>query len=263
MPAPDRELLIKMPKQRSRNLVETDLYRPVRTWLEQQGYTVRSEVRNCDITAVKGDDLVIIELKRAFGTPLLIQAARRQRITDSVYVAIPRPRGGVRTGQWRGIQHLLRRLELGLILVSPRSKVRPVDIIFHPVPFERQKRKRVRLAILREIDSRSGDYNEGGSCRRKLMTAYRENAIQIACALKQHGPLSPKQLRALGTGPKTLGILYDNVYGWFERIDRGVYDLNAAGRAALKQYRKLAAHYRGYLEKKQPPIAADSVDQRG
>jgi hypothetical protein len=91
------------------------------------------------------------------------------------------------------------------------------------------------------------------------MTAYRENAIHIACALKEHGPLSPKQLRAHGTGPKTLGILYDNVYGWFERIDRGVYELNSAGRTALRQYRKLASHYRRMLKEQEAQIAPDQA----
>ena len=30
---------------------ETDLYRPVHDYLVKQGYTVRSEVRHCDIAA--------------------------------------------------------------------------------------------------------------------------------------------------------------------------------------------------------------------
>jgi hypothetical protein len=229
-------------------LKETQLYGPLRDFLEAQGYTVRSEVRSCDLVAVRGDDLIVIELKRAFSTALLVQAAQRQRITDSVYVALPRPKGRLRTAQWRGIQHLLRRLELGLILVSPRSRARPVEVVFHPLPFERQKRRSARRAVLREIEGRSGDYNQGGSVGRPLMTAYRENAIHIACALDRFGPLSPKQLRALDTGPKTLSILYNDVYGWFERIARGVYALRPAGRAALRKYREPAKRYRALLD---------------
>jgi hypothetical protein len=257
MHAPDHELLIEMPKRRVRKLAETALSRPVRVFLEAQGYTVRSEVRDCDITAVRGDELIIVELKRSFATSLLVQAAKRQRITDSVYVAIPRPPKGMRTRQWRDIEHLLRRLELGLIIVAPRSKLRQVEIVFHPLPFERRKRPGAKRAILREIEGRSGDFNRGGSARRPVMTAYRENAMHIACALAVFGPLSPKRLRDLGTGPKTLPILYNNVYGWFERIAHGVYNLGPAGRAALRQYRKLAARYRAMLEQQEPRIAAD------
>jgi hypothetical protein len=231
-----------MPRASSKHLTETDLYRPIYEHLVAQGYTVRSEVANCDIAASRGDDLIIIELKRSFSTDLLIQAAKRQRMTDSVYVALPRQRNGRKL---RGIKHLLRRLELGLIFVSPNGRTKSrVEMAFHPVPFQRQKRRRARRAVLREMAQRSGDFNEGGSCRRKIVTAYRENAVHIACCLDQLGPLSPKRLRALGTGPKTLSILYSNFYGWFERVDRGLYALSARGRDELAEYPELVRQHR-------------------
>lgn len=33
---------------------ETDLYPPLKTWLEAQGYVVRGEVGRCDLAAEKG-----------------------------------------------------------------------------------------------------------------------------------------------------------------------------------------------------------------
>jgi hypothetical protein len=39
-------------------------------------------------------------------------------------------------------------------------------------------------------------------------------------------------------------VLYRNVYGWFERIDRAVYNLRPQGRGELKEYQSLAAKYR-------------------
>lgn len=239
---------------RRKPLRETDLYPPIAEHLGSLGYTVRSEVANCDITAANGDELIIVELKRNFSTDLLIQAAKRQRMTDSVYVGLPRQTNGRKL---RGMKHLLRRLELGLIFVSlnGRKKSR-VEVVFHPVPFQRQKRKSARRAVLREISERSGDFNQAGSCRRKLVTAYRENAIHIACCLDRLGPLSPKQLRALDTGPKTLSILYSNFYGWFERIDRGLYALSAQGQAELAQYPALARRYTRRVAK-----AAPATDQ--
>jgi len=239
---------------RSKQIRETDLYPPIAEHLGSLGYTVRSEVANCDITAARGDELIIVELKRNFSTELLIQAAKRQRMTDSVYVALPRQKNARKL---RGMKHLLRRLELGLIFVSlnGRKKSR-VEVAFHPVPFQRQKRKSARRAVLREISERSGDFNEAGCCRRKLVTAYRENAIQIACCLDRLGPLSPKQLRALDTGPKTLSILYSNFYGWFERIDRGVYALSTQGQTELSEYAALVRRYARRLAK-----AAPATDQ--
>lgn len=244
-----------------KNTSETDLYKPLHDYLVKHGYTVRSEVRNCDIAAVKtdapspskgegwGEGLIIIEMKRSLNVQLLVQAVQRQKIAPSVYVAVPRPANKRRWNvESRGVQHLLRRLELGLILVSTQKGRPPVEVVFHPVPFERQRRKSASRAVIQEIERRSGDFNQGGSCRRKLVTAYRENAIQIACCLVQRGHMSPKALRAVGTGEKTLAILYHNVYGWFERVDRGVYAISTKGRTEIEQFPELVEHYRGLIE---------------
>jgi hypothetical protein len=225
---------------------EAELAGPLYGHLAELGYTVRSEVKDCDIAAVKGDELLIIEVKKTLNVPLLVQAVRRQRMTDSVYVAIPRP---ANKGKWwresRGAQHLLRRLELGLILVSLDPGKPPVEIVFHPLPFARRKRAKSRRAVLQEIASRSADYNRAGSTRTKLATAYRENAIHIACCLFNQGSMSPAALRALGTGPKTLSILRFNAYGWFERVDQGVYSLSSHGAKDLGNWPELKRHYLG------------------
>jgi hypothetical protein len=52
-----------MPAQSPR-FAETDLSKPLQTYLAAQGYTVRCEVKHCDIVAVKDDVLIVIELKR-------------------------------------------------------------------------------------------------------------------------------------------------------------------------------------------------------
>lgn len=226
---------------------ERELYGPVRDYLVARGYVVRGEVKGCDLTATRGDDLLAVEFKREFNTALLIQAAQRQRAADSVYVAVPRPAEGLRTKRWRGICHLLRRLELGLLLVNPSGPGPAVEVAFHPLPYERKRLKKAKRAILDEMSGRSGDFNEGGSVRRRLVTAYRENAIHIACCLAEYGPLSPKTLRAMGTGPKTLSILAGNYYGWFERVERGVYRLTVRGGEDLAAYPELADHYRRRL----------------
>jgi len=208
----------------AKSISETDLAGPLYGYLADAGYTVRSEVKDCDIAAVKGGDLLIIELKKSLNLALLVQGVRRQRLTDIVYLAIPRP-----SNKWkwwkesRGAQHLLRRLELGLILVSLDHGKPPVEVVFHPLPFSRRKR--------------------AGSTRRKLATAYRENAIHIACCLMVTGRTSPAALRAMGTGPKTLSILRFNAYGWFERVDRGVYGLAAHAAADFGAWPELRKRY--------------------
>lgn len=226
---------------------ERELAAPIYGYLHEHGYEVRSEIGDCDIAAAKNDELLVIELKRRISIDLLVQATQRQRIADSVYVAVPWPPGGLGTKRFRRLSHLLRRLELGLIVVSILPAGARMEVLFHPIPFERKRDSRGRRALLLEMEGRSGDYNWAGSTRAPLVTAYRESAIFVACGLERLGPTSPARLRALGTGPKTLDILRSNYYGWYVRIARGLYALTEEGRAGLSTYAQLAARYRRIL----------------
>lgn len=217
-------------------LRETDLYGPLKAFLEKQGYTVRGEVRGCDVAAVKDGEVVLIELKTRFSVELLMQATERQRRGDSVYMAVPYGEAMKSKARWRGVRRLVRRLELGLILINPAARTRKVQIAVEPAPYAKRKDAKARRAVIAEVAARSGDYNDGGSNKRKLMTAYREQALYLACCLERFGPLSPKKLRELGGAPKASAILYTDVYGWFVRVERGVYALRPAGHAALTEY---------------------------
>ena len=62
------------------SLRESDLYGPVRDYLEGLGYEVKGEVRDCDITALRDGELIVVELKRGFTLELVYQAMDRQRI---------------------------------------------------------------------------------------------------------------------------------------------------------------------------------------
>ena len=230
---------------------ECDLAPPIQDYLEANGYTVRSEVRGCDITAIKDDELIVIELKKGFSTDLLIQATDRQRIADSVYVALPAEGDLARRNRyakrWRGIEHLLKRLEIGLIVVTfPDDSDAPpvIDVVLHPADQTKPRRSpKIRRALLREIAGRSANYNVGGSTGRKLVTAYREQAIFIACCLDRFGPMSPAKLREAGASPRAQVILSRNVYDWFDKLDRGIYALRPRGRDEIAaDYAHLAAH---------------------
>jgi hypothetical protein len=229
-------------------ILESDLWKPVSDFFTDREYIVRSEVKDCDITAIKGEELIIIELKRNLSVDLLAQAVKRQKTADFVYIAVPKPKKLIGSAKWRDICHLIRRLELGLILVSFKGKQGVVEIAMDPIPFDREKskklNKRKRASIIKEASSRYMDANIGGSTGKKLVTAYRESSIFIACCLERFGPLSPKKLRELGTEEKkTTSILSENHYGWFERVDRGIYSVTEEGKKALKQYEQLAEYY--------------------
>jgi hypothetical protein len=226
---------------------ETELYPPVRDFLVSRGYTVRGEVNHCDVAAIRpgaggGEELVVVELKKGLTIELLVQGTKRQREADLVYLAIPRPARFWFNRKWRDLMHLLRRLELGLMLVDPAAPTDAgrhpsVEVVLDPAPFDRARsqsaRKNHRAGLLKEIKGRSRDANAGGSTGVKLMTAYRERSLAIARALAAKPDQSPAELRSDPADKKTALILRNNVYGWFVRLDRGRYGLAPAGNAAL------------------------------
>ena len=222
---------------------ETDLYPPVKAFLEAQGYEVKGEVRGCDVVARRGEDPpVIVELKIAFGLPLILQGVARLKLTDAVYLAFPAGGAGA---VWRKnrkeLLALCRRLGLGLLIIHPPKRddaAALVEPARDPGPYEPRKNAKRSQMLLREFERRRGDPTPGGSSRRPIMTAYRQSALDCArfIATRETGAASPREIRQ-ATGVDAAGaILQRDHYGWFARIDRGVYALSEKGRQALEQF---------------------------
>ena len=94
------------------------------------------------------------------------------------------------------------------------------------------KRKK---ALLKEFQLRVGDPNTGGQSRRAIITAYRQDVLRIADALKS-GPLTLSELSKKLQIPNAASILQKNYYGWFVRVKRGTYEIGPTGRTALETY---------------------------
>lgn len=188
-------------------------------------------------------------MKKNLNIKLLIQITKAQRLTPNVYIAIPKPNYSLKSSKWRDICFLIKRLELGLILVD--IKTMKINIVFEPKQFNKKsnlnKFKKQKINLIKEINGRSKNYNIGGVKSEKQITAYKENAIFIACALNKLGPSSPKELKNIGTGEKTQSILYKNFYGWFNSISRGVYDINDEGKKAIDFYSEISNYYKKKL----------------
>lgn len=204
---------------------ETELYEPIKRLLESQGYEVKAEIGPADVMAVRGDEPpVIVELKTGFSLSLIHQAIERQAVTDFVYVAVPAGEG---RGGGKAIlrnRRLCRRLGLGLITVRLRDG--HVTVHADPAPYKPRVSKGQQTRLLGEFARRDGDPNTGGSTRRKLVTAYRQDALRCAEFLSEHGATRAARVAA-GTGvPNARRIMADNHYGWFRRVARGVYDLD-------------------------------------
>ncbi len=218
---------------------ETDLYKPVKELLTELGYDVKAEVAHVDVVAVKEREWVAVELKTSFNIKLLLQATERQKLAEKVYVAIPAPAGRQRfSKRFKQYEHILKRLELGLILVRFTEPPR-AEIVFEPKEYSRRpvlsRNRKKSATVLCEAQSRRSDINVGGT-NGKLMTVYREQALLAACFLSEKGELSVKELRELTGSEKMQSILDRNHYGWFERTRRGFYKLSPAGGQALGEY---------------------------
>ena len=98
-------------------LRESDLYAPVRDYLEGLGYEVRGEVRGCDIAAVRDGELIVVELKTGFTLELIYQAVDRQRVADGVYVAVPLPKRGYMDPRVPEMRSLCRRQRRDLLII--------------------------------------------------------------------------------------------------------------------------------------------------
>ncbi|RFP88800.1 hypothetical protein DZK27_07770 [Rhodobacteraceae bacterium 63075] len=213
---------------------ETELYAPVKAYLEAQGYLVKGEVGAADVVARRGqEEPVIVELKTGFSLQLLQQAVARQRITDLVYVAVPRWTGKAGWRTFKGNVGLCKRLGVGVLSVDGASGA--VKAHADPAPFTPRKSKRHRAALLREFERREGDPNEGGMMRETIVTAYRQDAIRCAAFLAENGPSRGRDVKAATGVAQATTLMRDNHYGWFEKLDIGVYGLGNAGKSALAE----------------------------
>jgi hypothetical protein len=128
------------------------------------------------------------------------------------------------------VRKLCRLLGFGLLGISASGHVEPV---VEPRAWRPRRDLKQRSKLVSEHQRRHGDPAAGGSTKVPIMTAYRQQALACAAMLRD-GPRPTKELRP--AIPDASKILLHNVYGWFVRTGRGIYDLTDAGRAALVRW---------------------------
>jgi len=227
--------------------LETALYLPVKRFLEKLGFTVKGEIGGCDLVALSGDEppiVVIGELKLSFNLELVLQAVDRAGAADEVWLAARMSARGKGRESDARYRNLCRRLGFGMLGVTVRGEV---EVLVKPPTTAPRRDAKKRSRLVTEHQRRIGDPAMGGSTRAPIMTAYRQQALACASALSQ-GPQKVRDLRK--DIPDAGKILLHNVYGWFDRAERGVYVLTDAGRAALKRWPQQCA---------QPASASDVV----
>lgn len=214
---------------------ETELYAPVKALLEDQGYEVKGEVGAADVVACRdGENPVIVELKTGFSLSLFHQAIDRLGLSDTVYVCVPRGTGRAFLKSLKNNKTLCRRLGLGLITV--RLKDGLAEIHLDPAPYKPRKSKRKKTRLLKEFATRVGDPNTGGTTRKTLMTAYRQDALRCAGTLHSNGATKAAHVAEASGVAKARQIMSANHYGWFDRVETGIYELSPNGRRAIADY---------------------------
>lgn len=213
---------------------ETDLYGPVKTFLEGQGYVVKSEVGAADVVALRGGEPpVIVELKLGFSLTLVHQCIARLSVTDDVYMAVATGKGKPFAKSLKNMTKLCRRLGLGLMTVRLKDDL--VQVHCDPAPYAPRKSKKREGQLLAEFAKRVGDPNDGGQTRVGLITAYRQDALKVAMYLFEVGACRGADVaREIGVERATTMMRNDH-YGWFEKVETGIYGLTPKGADAVAQ----------------------------
>lgn len=208
---------------------ESDLYLPLKQYLESQNYEVKGEVCDCDVVAVRGDEVpVIVELKLSLNLDVLLQGMDRLTLSSLVYIGIPHDSKSFKKKRKPALK-LLKMLGFGLILID--SIKNKVEVILDPTEYKPRKIKQKKEKLLGEFQSRVGDPNLGGMASKKgVLTSYRQKALKIALYLEEHGESKASLLAKDLDEPKARDIMYNNYYSWFERVGSGIYALTSKGK---------------------------------
>ncbi len=210
---------------------EADLYPAIKAHLVTLGYDVKGEVGAADVVAMKGAEVLVVEMKVGFSLTLFHQGIARQAVTDIVYLAVPA--GGARKALLANVG-LARRLGLGVMTVRLRDDF--VEVLADPGPFTPRKSPKKAKRLKKAFSQLKGDPNAGGATRHGLVTGYRQDAIACARFLAVHGASTGARIKNWAEVPDATRIMADDHYGWFTRVSRGVYDLTSAGRRGLADW---------------------------
>jgi hypothetical protein len=213
---------------------ETDLYGPVKAFLEAQEYVVKSEVGAADVVALRGGEPpVIVELKLGFSLTLVHQCVSRLAMSDDVYMAVATGKGKPYAKSLKNMTKLCRRLGVGLITVRLKDEL--VQVHCDPVPYTPRKSKKREGQLLAEFARRVGDPNDGGQTRVGLITAYRQDALKVAMYLFEVGASKGADVARETSVKRATTMMRDDYYGWFEKVEKGVYGLTPKGADAVAQ----------------------------
>lgn len=231
---------------------EYEMFPIVKDYFDGLGYKVNAEVKECDITAVKDDKLVIIEMKTSLNITVVYQALERKKVTPYVYVAVPKPKKNFNKSISK-MQDLMSKLQVGLLIIDVVNCA-CVSYVEPSIDGTQRTNNKKKSKIIKEINTRQFDENIGGVNKTKILTAYKELGISLCVVLDIEGVTNVKTLRdKYGFEKNATQYLYTNFYRWYEKVGVGTYKLSKQGQKVLvsDEYVNAVKYFRNkYSEEK-------------
>lgn len=222
----------------NKNLKESDLFEPLKSYFEENGYKGDGEVGSIDLYLEKDGYTTAVELKKTLDFKSVQQAALDQKTCDFVYIGIFRPRD-LYSGSGRDKLYILKRLGIGLICVSPKSGL--IEVVCEPFVSEisnfQKYHKDKTESLKNEFRNRRIKSNTGGVNKTRLITAYKEESLLVLFYMvKLGGTAKSGEICKLTDNKNATRILYNNFNGWFDKLGKGLYSVNQNGLQALEEY---------------------------
>jgi len=213
---------------------ESDLYLPLKDFLQSLNFEVKGEVCACDVVAQKDDLTIIVELKLSLNLEVILQAVDRLALNDIVYIGIPKECKSFKKKR-KQILKLIKMLGFGLITIDVNKN--RVEVVNEPSEYKPRKSKTKNKRLLSEFEKREGDPNLGGmSTKKGVLTSYRQKALKIAKYLEENKATKASVVSKDLQEEKARDIMYKNFYGWFEKVSTGIYGLSSKGKEEIKTW---------------------------
>ncbi len=212
---------------------EYEMFPMIKSYFESLGYKVNAEVKDCDVTAVSGDELVVIEMKTSLNITVLYQALERKKVTPYVYIAVPKPKKNYRKAILK-MKNLLSKLQMGLLIIDV---VNGACVSFlEPEEDKSQRQNNIKKAkIVKEISRREVDENLGGVNKTKILTAHKELGIALCVVIEKEGVVTSKTLRdKYGFDKDVNTYLHRNFHRWYKKVGTATYELSKEGKILLE-----------------------------
>ncbi len=212
---------------------EYEMFPMIKSYFESLGYKVNAEVKDCDVTAVKDDELIIIEMKTSLNITVLYQALERKRVTPFVYIAVPKPKKNYRKSLQK-MKNLLSKLQMGLLIIDVINGA-CVSFLDPEVDMSQRQNHVKKAKIVKEISKREIDENLGGVSKTKILTAHKELGIALCVVIEKEGVVTSKVLRDKYGFDKDVNIyLHRNFHRWYKKVGKATYELSSEGKRLLE-----------------------------